>query len=169
MGPSWQRKLDMQALRAWEVNKADEGLKLIYLQRQKRFSKMVRKCKRKYRKDRSNRLLHEQKKDPKKFWDFIKKLGGQRQESIPDIVTNSEGECITEPRAVRGEWRRYFQTLLNPTSPPGTTHEAHVTMSQPLNPDLDPNELSRDITIEEVEAAIHANNDPGWMGLNQPS
>ena len=157
-----------QALRVWEVNKADVGLKLIYLQRQKHFSKMVRKYKRKYRKDRSNRLLHEQKKNPKKFWDFIKKLGGERQESIPDTVTNSEGECITEPRAVRGEWRRYFQTLLNPISPPGTTHEAHVTANQPLNLDLDPSELNRDIMIEEVEAAIHANNNnksPGVDGI----
>ena len=61
-----------------------------------------------------------------------------------------------------------LQNLLNPTSPPVATYEAHVTTSQPLNPDLDPSELNRDITIEEVEAAIRANNDnksPGVDGI----
>ena len=96
---------------------------------------MVRKCKRKYRKYRSNRLLQEQKKDPKKFWDFIKKLGGGSRESIPDVVTNSEGECITEPRAVREEWRKYFQNLLNPTAPPVDMHEAQgITIKSVIVP-----------------------------------
>ena len=40
-----------------------------------------------YRRDRSTRLLQEQKEDPRKFWDFIKKLGGEDKADLPDTVS----------------------------------------------------------------------------------
>lgn len=138
-----------KALKAWEANKADGELKSNYLQKQKLFSKMVRKCKRRFRRDRNDKLLQEQKKDPKKFWDFIKKLGGENRGSFRE-----KGECITEPNAVRREWRKYFQNLLNPTSPPGVTRETQAHADQIPNLELDPSELNVDITLEEVRSAI---------------
>ena len=77
----------------WEANKSNVQLKSDYLWKQKEFSKTVRRYKRKYRRDRSNRLLQEQKKDPKKFWDFIKKLSGEDKENLPEKVTNADGVC----------------------------------------------------------------------------
>ena len=53
-----------QTLRVWEANKVDTQLKSDNLRKQKEFCKAVRSCKRRYRRDRSNRLLQEQKKDP---------------------------------------------------------------------------------------------------------
>ena len=78
---------------------------------------MVHKYKRKFRRDRNDKLLQRQKKDPKKFWDFIKKLGGENRGSFPDTVTDEKGKCITEPNAVKMEWTKYFEDLLNPLAP----------------------------------------------------
>lgn len=156
------------ALKAWEANKADGELKSSYLQKQKLFSKSVRKYKRKFRRDRNDKLLQQQKKEPKKFWDFIKKLGGENGESFPDTVTNEKGERITEPSAVKEEWRNYFQNLLNPTNSPGITGEAHAHADQLRILELEPNELNIDIALEEVRTAIcsmSTNKAPGVDGI----
>lgn len=55
----------------------------------------------KYEEIQGDKLLQQQKKDPKKFWDFIKKLGCEYKKNLPDTVTNEKGECISEPKAVR--------------------------------------------------------------------
>ena len=159
-----------RALKLWEANKSDTPLKLTYLKKQKEFSKTVRRYKRIYRRDRSNRLLHEQKRDPRKFWDFIKKLGGDTRVDLPDIVTSAEGECVKEPEAVKREWRGYFQKLLNPSV--ATQGEVEVaikdTSAQAQLLDTDPSELNDEICVEEVKAAIYAsgnNKSPGTDGI----
>ena len=156
------------ALRVWEVNKYDAQLKVNYLRKQKEFSKMVRKCKRRYRRDRSTRLLQEQKKDPRKFWDFIKKLGGEDKADLPDTVINAEGYCVSEPEAVKEEWMGYFQKLLNPTVAPGSELGNGDAALQHQIPDIDPMQLNEEISVEEVKTAIFASGDnksPGMDGI----
>ena len=170
-----------RTLKAWEANKRDTQLKLDYLVKQKEFSKMVRRCKRKHKRDRNNRLLQEQKTNPSKFWSFIKKLGGEDKGNLPDTVTNAEGKCVSEPAAVKEEWRGYFQNLLNPKLVPtvvptngvsdpleGCGHSHAQDLDSEHAQDLDPEELNGDISIEEVRAAIFANSDnksPGIDGI----
>ena len=64
-----------QALRVWEANNANLHLRSDYLYKQEEFSKAVRSCKRRYRRNRNNTLLQEQKKGPKKFWNFLGEKG----------------------------------------------------------------------------------------------
>ena len=75
-----------RALRQWECNKSDETLKSAYLEKQKRFSKRVRSAKRKFRQARNNKLIEQQKRNPRDFWKFIKNLGGGNNTNLPDIV-----------------------------------------------------------------------------------
>ena len=107
-----------QALRVWEANRTDAQLRVDYLQKQKEFSKTVRRCKRRHRRERNDRLLQDQRKNPKKFWEFIKNLGKESKGGLPDTVMNTEGECISDPNAVRAEWMNYFQKLLSGTHSP---------------------------------------------------
>ena len=125
----------------------DVQLKSDYLRKQKNFSKAVRSCKRRYRRDRSNRLLQEQKKDSRKFWDFIKSLDGEEKGCLPDTVTGANGECISEPKAVREEWMGYFRKLLNPIVAPGSDMRIEDAIRQSHRPDLNPLERNEEITI----------------------
>ena len=58
----------------WENCKTDKNLKIAYLHKQSHFSKLVCSSKRKHRKARDNRLLQDQRSNPKKFWNFIKRI-----------------------------------------------------------------------------------------------
>ena len=166
-----------RTLKAWEANKRDTQLRLDYLSKQKEFSKTVRRCKRRYRRDRNNRLLQEQKTNPNVFWNFIKKLGGEDKGNLPDTVTDAKGRYVSEPAAVKEEWRGYFQNLLNPrlvapkvdSEYQGGCGHSHVRDIGPEHTrDIDSEELNEDISIEEVRAAIFANSDnksPGIDGI----
>ena len=70
---------------------ADEDLKLAYLEKQKRSSKMVRSCKRMHRKIRNYKLLENLTSNPKQFWKFKKNLGGMINGDLPDTITRSGG------------------------------------------------------------------------------
>ena len=158
-----------KVLRLWEANKSNVQLKSDYLGKQKEFSKTVRRYKRKYRRDRSNRLLQEQKKTLRSFGIFIKKLSGEDEGNLPEKVTNADGECVSEPRAVREEWMEYFQKLLNPTVI--ADQMIQDASRQARMCDADPEELNKEITVEEVKAAIYVNSDnksPGVDGIKPP-
>lgn len=72
---------------------------------------MVRSCKHKHRKARNDKLLENLGSNPQKFWNFIKNLGGLDSSNLPDIVTDSDGNEISEPSQVREEWKKYFEGL----------------------------------------------------------
>lgn len=164
------------ALKKWEANKSNKDLKLAYLEKQKCFSKMVRGCKRKLRKARNDKLIENLGSNPRKFWTFIKNIGGSDSRNLPDTVTDSDGNKTSEPSQVREEWKKYFEGLLNPLnsnnhkqSTDGNNPDIPNSYPSPYpNQDVDCDELNDEISMEEVEAAIHANNDhksPGIDGI----
>ena len=153
------------ALKQWEENKSSVELKLAYLNKQKQFSKLVRSSKRRFMGMRRDKLLDDQKQNPKAFWNFIKNIGGV-QTSLPDSVKDEKGNDCSHPLEVKEVWMKYFQSLLNPPSSPshlGTTIEP---ISNSGN--LDPTDLDEQISLQEAEAAIFSNNNhksPGVDGI----
>ena len=102
-----------KAQREWEINKSNTSLRDIYSSKQKEFSKAVRKAKRVFRRKRELSLLDDQKKNPKKFWDFVKNLDCAKGNLLPSSVISHNGVELHEKSQVLHEWERYFNTLLN--------------------------------------------------------
>ena len=63
---------------------------------------------------------------------------------------------------------KYFKNHLNPTAPQNVDQPSNKPNVQPLtiNPQLESVELNEEISIEEVEIAIQANNDHKSPGVN---
>ena len=125
-------------------------------------------CKRKHRRLRNDKLLQDQRSNPKKFWNFIKNLGGSVNNDLPDSVSREDGSSTKDPALVREEWMKYFKNLLNPTAPQNVDQPSNEPNIQPLtiNPQLESVELNEEISIEEVEIAIQANNDHKSPGVD---
>ena len=162
--PWWDENLKVLAqkvrhsLKTWERNKQNGELKSAYLNSQKEFSKLVRKTKRRFRRERQLKLLEQQKYKPKLFWNFIKGIGSTTQQ-LPTSVCTSNGEVVTEGNQVLSVWRDYFCSLLNPTNPVKAA-------SPPLEPlELDASILNESFSYEEVKATVlsnHINKSPGY-------
>ena len=149
------------ALKQWEENKSSTQLKVAYL---KQFSKLVHSSRRRFRRMRRDKLLEDQKQNPKAFWNFIKNIGGGEQSSLLGSVIDEKGKECSSPHEVKETWRKYFQNLLNLPSnlnSPGTTIEPNLNSNN-----LDPTDLDEQISLQEVEAAIFSNNiSPGVDGI----
>ena len=117
--PWWDENLKVLAKKvlkgilskSWERNKQNGELKSAYLNSQKEFSKLVRKTKRCFRRERQLKLLEHQKYKPKIFWNFIKGIGSTTQQ-LPTSVCTPNGEVVTEGNQVLNVWRNYFCSLL---------------------------------------------------------
>ena len=122
-------------------NKSSVELRLAYLNKQKQFSKLVRSSRCRFRGMRRDKLVDDQKQNPKAFWKFIKNIGGGVQTSLPDSVKDEKGNDCSHPLEVKEVWMKYFQSLLNPPSNPshlGTTLIEPISNSGNLDPtDLD--------------------------------
>jgi len=94
------------ALKAWERNKSNGELKLAYLNLQRNFSKLVRKCKRQFRRERQMNLLEQQKNKPKDFWNFIKGIG-RNSHKLPMSLQTADGTVVKEAGEVLEEWKDY--------------------------------------------------------------
>ena len=154
------------ALKQWEKHRGNSQLKLSYLTKQKQFNKLVRSSKRKFRRLRRDKLLEDQKRNPKAFWNFIKNLGGSEQASLPDSVIDEMGNEQGDPGEVKETWKKYFQSLLNPPSNKSQLDIA-IEPDRIMN-NLDPVDLNDEISMQEVETAILSNNDhksPGVDGI----
>ena len=81
------------SFKVWERNKQNGELKSAYLNSQKEFSKLVRKTKRRFRRERQLKLLEQQKYKPKLFWNFIKGIGSATQQ-LPTSVCTPNGEVV---------------------------------------------------------------------------
>ena len=147
-------------LKAWEGNKSSSELKLAYLENQRNFSKLVRRSKRKFRRDRQVNLLEKQKSKPKEFWNFVKGIGSDRQE-LPTLVYGADGSVVNKTEEVLNTWKEYFCNLLNPKSANNVQATTHSIDSL----HLDASELSESLSYEEVRRAVFANDDgksPGF-------
>ena len=168
----WNSKLTSLAkevrsqLRQWELNKADSDLKLAYLQKQREFSKKVRSSKRSLTRRRQFELIETQRKNHQAFWKFIKSLGNRSSSDLPESIEGNSWEVIDDPSLVKEERRNYFEHLLNPsTSNCPQADQNPVTHSTTIP---EPDFLNDEITLEEVQAAVKANNSnksPGIDGI----
>lgn len=150
------------SLKAWEQNKSNNDLRELYLHSQKEFSKLVRKSKRRYRRERQNRLLDQQKRNPKAFWNFVKGIGSTTHE-LPSTMRTADGQTVTEGSEVLSMWRDYFCSLLNPHT---SGHSLTAALpSESLN--LDASELNATFSYEEVKSAILANDNAKSPGFDQ--
>ena len=74
------------------MNKADSTLKQSYVEKQKAFSKAVRKAKRVFKRRRQVDFLHDQKFQSRRFWTCFKKLTNQHKRmDMPDSVISPDG------------------------------------------------------------------------------
>ena len=82
------------------MNKADSTLKLIYLEKQKAFSKAVRKAERVFKRRRQVDFLRGQ---SRRFWARFKKLTNQHKRmDMPDSVISPDGVETRETKEVMG-------------------------------------------------------------------
>ena len=159
--PWWDQALSnlgksvAKSLRVWEMNKADSTLKQIYVEKQKAFSKAVRKAKRVFKRRRQVDFLHDQKFQSKRFWTRFKKLTNQHKRmDMPDSVISPDGVETNDPERLKKIWEEYFRNLLNIDS--SCNDDIDITpLETALH--LDQTELNEPFSREEVEAAIQAN------------
>lgn len=59
------------------------------------------------------KLEQNSKEAPKLFWATIRSLRGKKKET-PEAINDKFGKPVTDPKALLGVWRDYFDTLLNP-------------------------------------------------------
>ena len=159
--PWWDENLKVLAqkvrhsLKIWERNKQNGELKSAYLNSQKEFCKLVRKTKRRFRRERQLKLLEQQKYN---LFGILSRVLGLLLSNCMSVCT-SNGEVVTEGNQVLSVWRDYFCSLLNPTNPVKTA-------SFPLEPlELDASILNESFSYEEVKAAVlsnHNNKSPGY-------
>ena len=100
-----------------ENQQVDINLVTAYLNSQKEFSKLVRKTKHCFRRERQLKLLEQQKYKPKLYWNYIMCIGSATQQ-LPTSVCTPKGEVVTEGNQVLGVWSDYFCSLLNPCNKP---------------------------------------------------
>ena len=81
---------------------------------------------------RNEELLEDLKAKSKHFWKFIKSLGGSTSQI--QLVTDSDGNEISEPSQVRVEWMKYFRSLLNPLNPVAVNHPLIILVPLPQTP-----------------------------------
>jgi len=150
------------ALKAWE---GIRKLKLAYLNLQRNFSKLMRKCKRQFRRERQMNLLEQQKNKPK---NFIKGIRWKSHE-LPMSLQTADGTVVKETGEVLEAWKDYFCKLLNPSSGNGY-RQSNVHPIDSLH--LDASELNDIISFEKVRRAVLQMRIPNLqvlIKLNPPS
>ena len=75
-----------------------------------RFDKLHRQVKRRYNRGKMIELDQMSDRDPKAFWEQIKKLGPQK-EGIPWRIDNEDGSCIFDKAEILETWSSAFENL----------------------------------------------------------
>ena len=156
-----------KCLKNWEKDKGNPSLKKAYLSKQKEFSKMVRKAKRKHARTNQIKLLETQRRNPNAFWQYIKNLGTAPRATLPNSVENNEGVLVEDPTLVREEWKAYFEKLLNPevcALSPNTLADNPQRIAQVSENSLE--FLNEEISLEEVRTAVQLNKDSKSPGVD---
>lgn len=103
-------------------------------------------------------------KNPKKFWDNIKKLGPRGNQKIPMAVYNESNEIVTEEKYVTDKWKEDFSKLYNGPDRSNFDQdfyrEAMSEKSQMEDGMRDGgnvrnDHINREFSIEEVSRVVH--------------
>ena len=107
--------------------------------------------------------------DPRKFWDYVKRLGPSKHNNIPWEV-NIDGEVVTDKELVLDKWRNDFESLYKITES-GYDNEFRATkvsefneLRMKVNNSIE--ELDRALTYTEVEHAIKKSKDKKAIGID---
>ncbi len=139
------------------------------------FQRALRKAERDYNKMVQNRIESVCTSDPKKFWEYIKKLGPKGKNTIPQEVYDENGDLVTDFDSVLKTWKEEYEKLYKPTCESFDNNfymhilellrNAENRMSDPLyidNPDLNGN-----ITKQEVDLVINGLKNRKAVGIDK--
>lgn len=84
-----------------------------YIVKQRKFDTEVKRSKRKYRHNKHIEIETLQTDNPRKFWKHIKQLGPNKTTGIPMVVTDDNGNPVTDTNDVLKRWETEFQSLFN--------------------------------------------------------
>jgi hypothetical protein len=153
-----------QALQEWKNDKRTVEKRLGYIGRQKDFDKEVKHAKRRYLREQQQKLLEDQRYRPQSFWKKLNLGRSKKQAAIPETVLDDHGNEIIHKTGVLDCWRAYFEQLYN-VNVEGDS--GHVHAYPPVGQRLETDELNIEITVEEVEQAIKANEDKKAPGFDE--
>ena len=84
-----------------------------FIYRRKSFDKLLRQSEREYNKNIAEQVESISDKDPKQFWEQLKKLGPQRNKHIPMQVYDDHGAVKCNRDEVLNTWKNDFKNLYN--------------------------------------------------------
>ena len=88
-----------KACKAWLKDKTSKESKEKYIQCQKQFNRLVKQKKHTYRQFQRLQLVRDQKKNSRKFWIDVKKVGltsARTKKGIPLEVTLEDGSILSD-------------------------------------------------------------------------
>ena len=77
------------------------------------FDRRYNQLKRQFNRQERDNIASMNTEDPKEFWDKIKRMGPQKDATIPMEVPVTEHEVVTDPQAVLRRWQTDFEALYN--------------------------------------------------------
>ncbi len=150
-------------------------LKARFTDASKIFHRALRKAERDYHKMQQNRIESVCTDDPKRFWEYIKRLGPRSKNFIPEEVYNEDGDIITDFNFVLNKWKEDYEKLYKPTCDTFDNNFysdvlellriAEDRMADPLyieNPDLNGN-----ITKQEVDIVVNGLKNRKAVGIDK--
>ena len=79
------------------------------------FDRALRKADREYRRSKIIEIEQVETRDPRRFWDYLSKLGPKRKAQIPHEVFGEDGNLVRDRLSVLGKWKEDFESLFTRT------------------------------------------------------
>ena len=125
------------------------------------FDGALRRAEREYKRARLSEIEQVETREPRKFWDYLSKLGPKRKSEIPFEVYDEEGSVFRDRSRVLKKWKEDFQSLFTRSDDTLTNFDLHFYDScmrekdrreeLMVSDDYEVNEaLNCRITVEEV-------------------
>ncbi len=155
-------------------NHVRQYLKEQFKDSSKTFHRALKRAEREYNKKVQDDIENVCTTNPKKFWNYIKRLGPKNNNRIPQEVYDDNGNVCYDFDSVLQKWKTEYEKLYKPESDQFDNnfyeqilhllHIAEDRMSDPLYQDN--HELNRNITLKEVENIVDKSKNNKATGID---
>ena len=134
-----------------------------YKEKQKCFDTMLRRKERIFMKSKISEIEKLETNNPREFWRYIKNLGPNKKQTIPECVRVSDDEVTSDENIVINRWEQDFKLLYDrPTEVMSNFDETFynniVNLKERLELDMNNEEsnimLNRAVSYDEIECII---------------